>query len=339
MTEVYRPIDVLEKQVELINFWTRSRYKDSFNNPFQFIMNRFDIRDSQHRKVPARLSVFMGQRLNISETIFVRSNIIDRLWEFTDVYETHEHETLQREDLPMDFGFAYLERTIHILDAQGKVNAIRAILWSAEPNGIITVQMSDNRDPLDDINRAQLAEHGPDWYRVLGCDLPPLHIQAYSYGKNNQNLTVDDYDLEDNRPTITPPEERKRNIKEHIEEHVVYQNRFNHFMISLWEFMGEHIPQRLGPDRYMKKRLQRAHSPLSEVSVVQLRPYQQRSEYDPEHEPEFVPWSHRWRVREHKRRWIDKKTGELRETTVSAHVKGPEHLPLIEKDRVYNVKR
>ena len=339
MTEVYRPIDVLEKQVELINFWTRSRYKDSFNNPFQFIMNRFDIRDSQHRKVPARLSVFMGQRLNISETIFVRSNIIDRLWDFTDVYETHEHEVVLPQDLPCPRGFVYLERPIHTMDAQGRVVSIKGILWGEERAGVAIVQLSDARDELDEVNRDAYVRWGGKDNVVALSEMPPLHVTSWTWGRRIANLTPEDFSspehLAEFHGNVTPVEVYREN--HHTYAHSV--NRFNQFLISLWEFVQEQIPWRIPADRVMLKRLQRAHSPLAEVTVVELRPFDQPYEpTDPEYEPQTVIWNHRWRVREHKRRWIDK-NGNYRETTVSAHVKGPEHLPLIEKDKIFHVKR
>jgi hypothetical protein len=170
----------------------------------------------------------------------------------------------------------------------------------------------------------------------MDCELPVLHVQSYMWGTKVTDLDVDDFTL--TSETRTPGELAE--VTKGMGDHVVYQNRFTQFLLSLWEFMGEQIPQRMPPDRPMRKRLQRAHSSLSEVSIIQLRPYDQPSEpTDPDHVPQFVPWSHRWRVRAHKRRWIDKKTGELRETTVREYTKGPPHLQLIEKDRVFHVKR
>lgn len=338
--QVYRPIDVLEKQVEQINFWQRHPHRLSYDKTFQHLMVGAKIADGQPgagRQIV--FSHFLGDRYNKAETIYVRSNIISRLWDFTDVYETHEHETIQPEDPPVDHGFAYFEHNIHIIDGQGKVNSIRAILWSVEENGVSVVLFSDPRDPLDDINHEQVKRFGEDWNADLGCDLPPFHIMNYPWGKKIQNLTIEDYSFPPQWDPDQDDAERHARYRKHAKDNVEYQNRFNNFLISLWEFMGEQVPMRMSPDRPMRKRLQRAHSPLSEVSIIQLRPYDRGPAFnDPDHVPQTVMWNSRWRVREHKRRWIDKH-GNYRETTVSAHIKGPEHLPLIEKDRVFHVKR
>jgi hypothetical protein len=116
-------------------------------------------------------------------------------------------------------------------------------------------------------------------------------------------------------------------------------DRFNGFLLSMWEFVQQQIPHRIKAPRPVLRRLQRAHSPLSEVVVVDLRVEDQPPRItDPDYVPTPAMYSHRFEVREHKRRWIDKH-GNYRETTVHAYIKGAEHLPFIEKDRVFNVKR
>lgn len=337
MTSVYRPIDVLEKQVELINWWTRSPYVHGFDEAFQPMMDQYSVLDHERTDLGhPKLSFFLADRLNKSETVYVRSNIISRLWDFTDVYETHERETMQRSDIPVEHGFAYLEHSVHIIDGTGKMCSIKGILWSTEPRGVIIVMLSDRRDPLDDVNLNSEREY-PGKQAMVGLDMPPLHIQSYTWGRRITALTVDDFEISPAK-LEQDTQERHDLHKKHAAENVRYQNRFNQFLISLWEFMQEQIPQRMPADRPMRRRLQKAHSPLSEVTIIQLRPYDQHHYNDPDHVPQTVIWNHRWTVREHKRRWIDKH-GNYRETTVSAHVKGPEHLPLIEKDRVYHVKK
>ena len=149
-------------------------------------------------------------------------------------------------------------------------------------------------------------------------------------GKKNLNRTRERPD-QDSDPSATAKDIEI--IRQNSGTAVTSMNRFNAFLLSLWEFVQEQIPFRIPANRPLLKRLKRANSPLKEVTVVDLRPVDPLPTHtDPDHVPQVVIWSHRWRVREHKRRWIDKH-GNYRETTVSASVKGPEHLPLIEKDR------
>jgi hypothetical protein len=327
VTEVYRPIDVLDEQVKLVRFWKTSPHRKVFAEEFAFAINKY--RSTAGESV----DTFLAERLNAAETFYVRANIIDRLWHFTDTYETHGHETIEFQDLPCPRGFIFLERPIHMIDARGRVCSIKVILWSEERGGVSIVEFSDARDPLDEINHI----HKRDGLKEV-TEYPLFHIMPWAWGKKIRNLTVEDFAADRSGHPDDSEEDRKL-MMENMPTSVQSMDRFNGFLISLWEFVQEQIPYRIRADRPMMKRLQRAHSPLSEVTVVDLRPIDQPPQHnDPDHVPQVVMWSHRWRVREHKRRWIDKH-GNYRETTVSASVKGPEWLPLIEKDRVFHVKR
>jgi hypothetical protein len=329
MTSVYRPIDVLDEQVKLVRFWQSSTYRHGFVEKFDFAIKQFKS------TMGAKLDTFLADRLDSAETFYVRSNIIDRLWNFTDVFEAHDHETIEYQDLPCPKGFIFLERPIHMIDARGRVCSIKIIMWSEERGGVSIVQFSDARDPLDEINHLD-EERGVDPATIT--PYPLFHIMPWAWGKKIRNLTVDDFS-EERSGTPEDTEEDRELMRLHMPTSVRSMDRFNGFVLSLWEFVQEQIPYRIRADRPMLRRLQKAHSTLSEVTVVDLRPMDQPARHnDPDHVPQTVLWSHRWRVREHKRRWIDKH-GNYRETTVSAHTKGPEHLELIEKDRIYHVKR
>jgi hypothetical protein len=330
MTEVYRPIDVLDKQAQMVRWWKTSQYRHSFADAFGYAVQKY--RSTMGESV----DTFIASRLNDAETFYVRSNIIDRLWHFTDVYETHGHETIEYQDLPCPRGFIFLERPIHMIDARGRVCSIKIILWSEERGGVSIVEFSDAKDPLDEINHLDRLKTGKPTSDIT--EYPLFHIMPWAWGKKVRNLTVADFS-EDQPGVPEDTEADRQTIRDNMPTSVQSMDRFNGFLLSLWEFVQEQVPYRMRADRYMLKRLQRAHSPISEVTVVDLRPVDQPPKHtDPDHVPETVLWSHRWRVREHKRRWIDKH-GNYRETTVSACVKGPEYLPLIEKDRVYHVKR
>lgn len=325
-----RPVDVLDKQVDLVRFWQSSIYRHGFAESFAFMVAKF--RSTQGVAV----DTFLAERLNTAETFYVRSQIIDRLWHFTDVFQAHEHETIEYQDLPCPRGFLYLEKPIHMIDARGRVCSVKAVLWSEERGGVSVVQFSDAKDPLDEINMADQQRIGHPTSDIT--ELPLFHIMPWAWGKKVRNLTVEDFVEEESGHPEDTEEERAR-IRENMPTSVQHMDRFNGFLLALWEFVQQQIPHRIKAPRPTLRRLQRAHSPLSEVTVVDLRAEDPPTRHtDPDYVPQTVVWSHRWRSREHKRRWIDKH-GNYRETTVSASIKGPEHLPLIEKDRVFNVKR
>jgi len=339
MATVYRPIDVLEKQVDLVRWWSRSQYRHGMTGAFQRMADQYITMKDPDTGKPYVVEDWMASRLDSAETFYVRREIISRLWDFTDVYQTHEHEVVLPQDLPCPRGFVYLERPIHIMDARARVTSIKGILWGEERAGVAIAQLSDAADDLDEVNRDAWARWGGKDAVVGMCEMPLLHLTSWTWGRRIVNLTAEDFSspehLAEFHGNVTPVEVYQENRQTYA--HAV--NRFNQFLLSLWEFVQEQIPWKIPADRPMLKRLKRAHSPLKEVTVVDLRPYDQPYEpTDPDYEPQTVIWNHRWRVREHKRRWIDKH-GNYRETTVSAHVKGPEHLPLIEKDRIFHVKR
>jgi hypothetical protein len=328
VSEIYRPIDVLDKQVELVRFWRTNPNRHTIAKHFAFQIEKYSP--------GTKINDFLAERLNNAETFYIRNNIIERLWHFTDIYEAHEHETVEYQDLPCPRGFVFLEKAIHMMDARGRVVSIKAVLWSEERGGVVLTQFSDGKDPLDEINRLA-AERNSD-LRSIETDLPLFHIMPWAWGRKVRNLTVEDFNYDKSgHPDDT--EDDRELIRESMPSAVASMERFNQFLLSLWEFVQEQIPYRMKADRPMLKRLQRARSTLSEVTVVELRPIDQPYEpADPDHVPQLVMWAGRWRVREHKRRWIDKH-GNYRETTVREHTKGPAHLQLIEKDRVYHIKR
>ena len=348
MSTVYRPIDVLEEQVKLCRWWERSQYRGGFIHTFQGMVDKHaHMRDydpqTGRRGKPWKVDKYLTSRLDSAETFYVRREIISRLWDFTDAYEAHEHEVILPQDLPCPRGFIYLERPLHILDARGKVTSIKAILWSEERGAEIISEFSDAYDELDEVNQKEYAQSSKEEVVNLTGGLPLLHITQWEWGTKVQNLTIEDIGstaetVEFHGDAGQLPGARE-DYDRHRESYAFSLNRFNAFLLSLWEFVQEQIPFRMPADRPMRKRLKRANSPLSEVTVVELRPVDRPPQHtDPDHVPQTVIWSHRWRVREHKRRWIDKH-GNYRETTVSAHIKGPDHLQLIEKDRVYHVRK
>ena len=75
------------------------------------------------------------------------------------------------------------------------------------------------------------------------------------------------------------------------------------------------------------------------MSVLDLRRLHHRDESE-EHldDGSTVMWTHRWPVREHTRT-LYRGTSREKTVTVKGYEKGPAHLPLIVKDRVYRLSR
>jgi hypothetical protein len=127
--------------------------------------------------------------------------------------------------------------------------------------------------------------------------------------------------------------------EETLQKHLEDVRAVNRFLLALWGWMGEQIPFTVPASRPARRRLERSKVQFpSEVQVVDLRIQEQDPWAERNPNPAMILWSRRWKVREHKRRWFDKH-GNYRETTVHSYVKGPAHLPLIERDRVFNVRQ
>jgi hypothetical protein len=340
MTEVHRPIDVLEVQVGLIRFWAS-------HDALVLSEGYANLTRRALGPNPPPLSKVLSPRLDASETFYVRSHIQSRLWSWAADVEPHHAETVERADLPCPNGFAWLEQTLYVPDVYGDTMTVKALSWSEEANGVLLVTWSDPKDPADDVNRFYRDNpHAPDLERLTGSPftaqpLQVMHMTPWAWGSRVLNLAPEDVSAEATTEDLygkwtgTTEERSRRRLEAHA-ENVASVSRLNHFVLMLWEFVQEQAPLPMRADRPMRRRLAREGSPLSEVLVVDLRPYPNRAEKNPDPEP--IWYSHRFPVREHKRRWIDKH-GNHRETTVHAYVKGDPSLPLIEKDRVYHVRR
>jgi hypothetical protein len=114
------------------------------------------------------------------------------------------------------------------------------------------------------------------------------------------------------------------------------------FIFSTFVMMEQRIAvtTRQEPDRAARKRRRKwnqdALDNLVETVVVHLRRRESsHHESDEEREKKDVEWTHRWMVDGHWRR-IHQGTDNERAIWISPHIKGPEELPLVIKDRVYH---
>lgn len=118
------------------------------------------------------------------------------------------------------------------------------------------------------------------------------------------------------------------------------------FLVVLWSLLTSRIarPDRRTVDRHARRRWERAGmTGAPEVTIVDLR-REDRGPASPDstdREPGSGPvWSHRWVVAAHYR-WQPYGPGRRlrRLVLIEPYVKGPEHLPIIARDRVYRVRR
>ena len=116
--------------------------------------------------------------------------------------------------------------------------------------------------------------------------------------------------------------------------------------MALWRFSTQKVV-RIGHhkiSRPLQKKLERSkHQPdWGDVRTIDLR----RVEYlGEERDPDdmddeaWTRWTHRWRVNPHWRRQWYPSENRHKWILIDTYIKGPEHLPLVEKDDVYRVVR
>lgn len=125
--------------------------------------------------------------------------------------------------------------------------------------------------------------------------------------------------------------------KHEISPHV---GAFRKFLLCLFRFMQEEIieVQREKLPRPALRRMARADFHIPEDgSVTKVRLRKVRKVGTQEHESTDVVWSHRWWVAGHKRHLDYLEPG--RTTWVRPHLKGPEHAPIVMKEKVIVVDR
>ena len=132
-------------------------------------------------------------------------------------------------------------------------------------------------------------------------------------------------------------------IPENAELHGPHPVQIAH---AFWLLSQQRIALRSGANipRPTRRRLERFGSlaMVPEVIVVTLRRgYEKIAERLEEDDGTMVLWSHRWRVHGHWRKQPvgERGSGQWKHVWIDDYVKGPEHLPFIEKDMVAKLVR
>jgi hypothetical protein len=108
---------------------------------------------------------------------------------------------------------------------------------------------------------------------------------------------------------------------------------------TLWAMLEEEVfvSSRFDPSKKYLKMMKRADLKDTGVSIITLR-HANYVGYDSDGH-RLIDWQHRWHVRGHYRRIIDRKTGEERLVWVRAHLKGPQDKPVREVEHIYALTR
>jgi len=221
----------------------------------------------------------------------------------------------------------WLDKPLYMLDARGIMMGVRAVLWSAETNGMVLTYFADKHDEFDEVN----LQYKEDKLLQYDSELPLSHVMPVPWGAGISWFLPEPEPLAeqgDDDHYKYDPEKLQVSLQDHY--------AVARFILATWEFMSDQLPYRAIPDRAGLRRLGRSALMARDVLVVDLRVHENNPVPTDTHLD--VEWNYRWRVRAHKRRWRDK-DGNERLIDISSYVKGPADKPLLERDVLFKVRR
>lgn len=225
----------------------------------------------------------------------------------------------------------------HVPEGTALENSVGPMVGVESPGenvpGIAMLGLSAGAEVAEAVSRHE-REHGLDSGKSWPAEMKwvPWETTAWGYGVEWRQATPQE------DATDTP-----------LVSGVVNQgNAFlRKFLFAVWYLIRQEVavvdPYR--PDRHAARRMARTAPNFGDLQVIRLRRiYDPLCELTDEERGERArverEWSHRWRVTEH---WAWRACGpgrtERRLVKIDSYVKGPKHLPLVEKDRVFSLER
>lgn len=260
--------------------------------------------------------------IQTGETFAVTEEIVDVL-EFAAA--TVPPYALHESDIPSKAGFVMFERPILIDDIKGKVIVTRAIGWagavhqedvdlgltSESPVSLMMLMWTDPSDERDHLHDQWV---GADGVRAQILEdvghLPPQGLLSCAGGV----WTIGDEPDGDLAKILMA---------------------FFRFVQEPWVDPSAVLPSRQAHRRALRRKIE----PTVHIVRLRRKTDTQHDDYGQDMVTGEVNWSHRWLVRGHWRNQYYPSIQDHRPRWVQAHVKGPEHLPLIVHKEVFSVDR
>lgn len=336
-----RPVDAIDDQLGLIrmhesewgihcmsNFIAASREVDN---------DEFDDAQMFPREIDGETFAFVeAARLNRATTYFVENDMISiakiASWDMP-------MQSLESSDLPSEFGFVVLETPVLGRDVRDRDIALSAMSWGPttffDPDGNQTDRTGISVVFYSDLNdfRDSQSEHLVDFYRWATSNGKPMSRHAiYHFASLEFGRDMSEYTYIDTRRGTSDhvPDEFNSRETNTVDPHLW----FYAFLIISQDRIAETVRQRLARPQARRMKRGRVEPPEDcSISVVKLRRLKHVTDGDTEHSP--VNWTHRWVVEGH---WTHQWYPSLQDHRliyIAPYIKGPEHLPLVIKDRVY----
>jgi hypothetical protein len=279
------------------------------------------------------------------------SGVTECLWQADTIYLTRDMEEVVLQaahDLPIEAvclddhlllcktGFMVLETPIHGKDVSGVEAYVGAIGWEFCPAVKVykEVESGDYEviekdmvyiyffEPQD--SPSSVAEKLSDKYREAGITVPPYQLSHfYPLGRSAEMVYDAPIQIDADNPGSGLVLETLRLF---VAMNLVAQQRIG-------------VVDRQRPPRATRKRAERwdpEEGPSKYISLIQLR----KKKAVNNEEPKTVDWTHRWIVGGHWRHQWYPSLQRHEWVYIYEHVKGPENLPLVVRERrVFNFAR
>lgn len=341
-----RAIEALNAQLSLIRYFKTevgamalggfidsTRKKETQANMFGLFDDGRSVAEREHR------------RLDRATTFYVENDMISLV---SHASYSMPRQVFQYTDLPCDYGFVLFQTPILTKDVRGRTISVAAVSWGPAVGidkmknqipGVSLMFYSDIEDPRDS-DHEYLSESHKILAEKCNAIIPKhslFHVTNMAYGTDIAEVT--EHELmtlrnEDGTESTVPYSQVNN-----AETGTVDPHRFFYAFLVLSQQRVASIARVV--DRHAVRRMKREMSTPPEDGVIQvvgLRRYSKPRD-DDEDEGNSINWTHRWIVHGFWRNQWYPSLGTHRLIWINDFVKGPENLPLIVKDTIYDLRR
>lgn len=325
----------------------RTAFTQQLHTPlFREAVRRFALSSSEDSPLPdpAGYAEYWGpdaalRALSVAETYYVHPDM--QAFAQMAAENFPDDEVIMKEDQPSEAGFMFLPARYRLLEMNGRLLIIHAILWVNHKIWLI----NDKLDMEDQINISLMSEHPMEAYRATVNMVGRWDIMGminFNFGEpmpTKFRWSGAVFDPSARVFTTMDPEQKNVVL---MSDHFIDLQSPNQgsdsiltFLLAVWRLMQQTLTDVTEADdipRPDRRRAQKQHVP-TKVTIIRLR----RSAYHGHGTGESI--NYRTIVRGHWRRvWCGPRNEPdkryRRAVYVHPHFRGPEDAPLIIRDRV-----
>jgi hypothetical protein len=297
-------------------------------------------------------------RLSYSPTYWISAPILHLIGE--NVGLLPEDARIHPWDLVTQRGFAWFDHPVEFLDRHDRICTIRGVSWAVTPsqmrsgmdqNGelmrvpaFMLTLYSDTLAPGADEYWAESEEQELGYLRKIRQTMGRLAM--FSHQTRPWVEAVLDDEGKDGYNIHAEGISKRYNLNEDVSippnlTLLMGSDSVDSWLRSFFLVIGQRLTSTVRPNGLIRRRMHRRKTPeWGDVRVIDLRRYTESGEPQEGSDDDWwVDWTHRHRVRAHWRRcWVkDPETGERQPVwrPVKGYIRGPDHLPVVERDDVF----